>query len=203
MKRNLANATAGANRLYRQVTADKKKVVFALSLIIVMAVMWIKLLSGNKPDAAKGTPPATQSATQGQSDPQVKISFMDLPKVPSRNDVITKDFFTLSSWQSFIKNEEGKNLTGIKEVSVLSEDGNEEVITRVAQKLELEAVFLADNPQAFINNKLLSLSDKLLIRDAGGIYEFEVIGIHEDFVLLRCGKARITLKLIQAINVID
>jgi len=203
MKRNLANATAGANRLYRQVTADKKKVVFALSLIIVMAVMWIKLLSGNKPDAAKGTPPATQSATQGQSDPQVKISFMDLPKVPSRNDVITKDFFTLSSWQSFIKNEEGKNLTGIKEVSVLSEDGNEEVITRVAQKLELEAVFLADNPQAFINNKLLSLSDKLLIRDAGGIYEFEVIGIHEDFVLLRCGKAQITLKLIQAINVID
>jgi hypothetical protein len=203
MKRNLVNATAGVNRLYRQVTADKKKVVLALSLIIVMAVMWIRLLSGKKPDAAKGTPPATQSATQGESEPQEKISFVELPKVPGRNDVITKDFFTLPSWQSFIKNKESKNLTGIQEVSVFTKDGSKEVITRVAQKLKLEAVFLADNPQTFINNKLLSLSDKLLIRDAGGTYEFEVIGIYEDFVLLRCGKAQITLKLIQAINVID
>jgi hypothetical protein len=203
MKRNLANATAGVNRLYRRVAADKKKTVLALSLIIVMVVMWIRLLSGNKPDAAKGTPPAAQSDTQGESGPYEKISFVELPKVPGRNDVITKDFFTLSSWQSFIKNEEDESLTGIQEVSVFTNDGSKEVITRVAQNLKLEAIFLADNPQAFINNKLLSLGDKLLIKNAGGTYEFEVIGIYEDFVLLRCGKAQITLKLVQAIDVVN
>ncbi len=203
MKRNLVNATAGINRLYGQVTADKKKAVLALSLIIVMLVMWFKVFSGKKPNAAEAKSKTKQDTSKDQSGPKVKISFIELPKVPGRNDVIKNDFFTLYSWQSFIKSEEGKNLNSIQEVGVFTKNGNKEVITRVAQNLKLEAIFLADNPQAFINDKLLSLSDKLLIRNAGGTYEFEVIGIYEDFVLLRCGKAQITLKLVQAIDVAD
>jgi hypothetical protein len=203
MKRNLVNATAGANRLYRQVTADKKKAVLALSLIIVMFVMWFRVFSGKKPSAVEAKSETKQGAIEDKSEPQIKISFVELPKVPVLNDVIKNDFFTLCSWQSLIKNEEGKNLNRIQEVSVFTKNGSKEVITRAAQKLKLEAIFLADNPQAYINNKLLSPSDKLLIRNEGGTYEFEVIGIYEDFVLLRCGKAQITLKLKQATDVVD
>ena len=89
------------------------------------------------------------------------------------------------------------------EVSVVSKDGNEEIIRKVAEKLKLEAIGLDGNPQAFINNKLLSVGDKLLVRDGGNTYECEVMAIEENVVLIKCGDAEITLKVTKFIEVAD
>ena len=88
-------------------------------------------------------------------------------------------------------------------MSVVSKDGREEVIRRVAEKLKLEAIGLGKNPQAFINDKLLSVGDKWLVKDRGDMYECEVVRIGENTVFIRCGEAEITLKLTQVIEVAD
>ena len=85
-------------------------------------------------------------------------------------------------------------------MSVVSKDGSEEVIRRIAEKLKLEAIGLGKNPQAFINDKLLSAGDKLLVRDKIDVYECEVVEIRENTVLIRCGEAKITLRLTQDIK---
>lgn len=201
MRQKIRNADNRTKRLFGQLSAERKKTVLAMCLITVMVFMWVRVLGRKTPQAAKATSTAQQRDSKSQSDSQLKISFIELPKVPGRNDVMKRDFFASDGWQNFIK--EGENLAGIEEVNVVSTDGGEEVITRVAQKLKLEAIVLSENPQAFINDELLSVGDKLLIRDRTDKYEFEVVGIEENAVFIRCAQARITLKLTPTIEVTD
>jgi len=192
MKQNLNNSGNGANRLMSQLAAEKKKTVMALCLIAVMVFMWVKLLGKKTPETAEAAM-RQDEAMREQSNSQLKISFIELPKVPGRNDVLTRDFFASGRWQDFIGG-------GTKEANVVSGDGSEEVVRRVAEKLRLEAIGLGGNPQAFINDKLLSVGDKLLIRDGVKTFECEVTVIEENAVFIRCGEAEIKLKLTETIE---
>ena len=57
---------------------------------------------------------------------------------------------------------------------------------------------MGKNPRVLINDKLLSVGDKLLVADGADTYEFEVVGIEEKKVSIRCSEAEITLRLTQA-----
>ena len=200
MRENLKNNANGANRLFRRLAAEKKKSMTALCLIAVMAFMWIRVLSKKTPEAAVGALMGPEVALENESDSELKISFIELPKVAGRNDVITRDFFASDGWRRFIRDGKGQNLTSIEEVNATSRDGSREVARRVAGKLELEAIVWSENPLAFINDKLLRVGDKLLIGDGANTYECEVVGIEENRVFIRCGEAEITLKLVQVIE---
>jgi len=195
MKQNVRNDGKGADRLFSRLAAEKKKTVTALCLIAVMVFMWARVLATKTPETAEAALKQGEvNPDESESNSQLKISFIELPKVAGRNDALTRDFFAADGWQDF---------TGgsTKEVNIASRDGSEEIVKRVAEKLRLEAIRLDENPQAFINDKLLSIGDKLLVRDGGDTYECEVVGIEEETVFIRCREAEITLKLTQAIEV--
>jgi hypothetical protein len=134
---------------------------------------------------------------------KLNVSYIKLPQVEGRNDVITRDFFVSNDWRHF-KSDKKRNLAVIEEVNVVSKNGNEEVIRKVAEKLKLEAiVVLSNKPRAFINNKVISIGDSLLIRDGADTYECEVIEIREkeNIVVIKCREAEVTLKLTQTLMV--
>jgi len=178
-----------------QFAAQKKKTVTALCLIALMVFMWIKVLGGKTPQGAEAALMA-QEANLGASgsNSELEISFIELPKVKGRNDVLTRDFFAADGWRDFV---------GDGEVNVGSRDGGEEALSRIEGKLKLEAIGLGKNPLAFINGKLLSVGDKLLVGDGVNTYECEVVGIEENTVLIRCGEAEIKLKLTRASETTD
>jgi len=183
MKQNVRNDGKGANRVFSRLAAEKKKGIVVLCLIAVMGFMWVRVLLRKTPESAEA------AARQDEVEPntsELKISFIELPKVAGRNDVLTKDFFAANDWRDFID--------GKKDVS---RDDDEEIVKRVTEKLKLEAIALGKNPQAFINDKLLSVGDKLLVADGVDTYECEVVGIEEKTVFIRCREAEITLKLTQ------
>ncbi len=201
MKQNVKNNSPqdalrhnGPNKIISRLAAEKKKTVFAFCLIAVMVLMWVKVLGKKTPQAA-GAATMTQQVNPdaSESNPQLKISFVELPEVAGRNDIITRDFFDSDGWRQF---GEGGRSAGIGEVSV-SEGGSEEIARKVAEKLRLEAVGLSGNPRAFINDKLMSVGDKLLVGDGVDTYECELVSIEEDTVLIKCQEAQITLKLKQ------
>lgn len=200
MKQGVKNNGNGTNRLVSRLAAEKKKTVTALCLIALMVFMWARVLGKKTPAIAAAL--GQENVVLG-SNLELNISFIELPKVAGRNDVLTRDFFAADGWQDFVRDGEGSNVAGTEEVSVVSKDGNEQVVRRVAEKLKLEAIGLDGNPQAFINGKLLSVGDKLLVRDGGNTYECEVVGIEENVVLIKCGDAEITLKVTKAIEVAD
>lgn len=196
VKNNSSNAT---NRLVSRLAAEKKKTVTALCLITVMIIMWAKVLSRKSPATAAAALRHGVVNVEG-SNLESNISFVELPKVEGRNDVLTRDFFAVGDWQEFIRDKEGKNLN--EDVNVVSRR-EREVMKRIAEKLKLEAIGLDGNPQVFINSKLLSVGDILLVNDGGNTYECEVVSIEENVVLIKCGEAEITLKLAKVIEVGD
>jgi hypothetical protein len=196
MRKNASSTDNRAKRLVGQLAAEKKKTVMALCLITVMALMWIRVLIRKAPEAAEAGSTAGQVRVEDQSNPETKMFFVELPKVAGRNDVIARDFFASDDWRHFT---EGQNSAGIEEVNMVSTGGNEEVIRKVAEKLRLQAIGLGDNPRAVINDKTLSVGDKVLIRGGVDAYEFEVVDIKESTVVVRCREAELTLKLMQVI----
>ena len=207
MKRNMTNAgnppnVRRTNQLLSRLAAEKKKTVLALGLIALMAFMWVRVLGRKTPATANAASAAQHVDSKGQSNSQIKVSFIELPKVPGRNDVMTRDFFDPVGWHGFIRDGEGRNQAG-NEVNGVSIDASGEVIMRIAQKLQLEAIVLGENPRAFINDKLLSVGDKLLVKDRVNVYECEVVEIQERTVFIRCREAQIKLELEQATEVTD
>jgi len=190
MKQNVRNSGNGTNKLLGRLGAEKKKAVIASCLIAVMALMWTRVLGRKTPKNAEAVLMGQEAKLTGESNSEPKMSFIELPKVKGRNDVLTRDFFASNGWQNFVGDK-----IGTEEVSVVSKDGSEEVARRVAGKMKLEAIGLGENHQAFINNKVLSVGDKLLITEGVDTYECEVAGIKENTVLIRCGEAEIQLKL--------
>jgi hypothetical protein len=187
MKKNIIDNANGANRFLDQLAADKKKAVIALCLISVMVFMWAKVLGGTGPQAAKATPKA-QTAGAEQSDSELNISFVELPKVKGRNDVLARDFFAVGSWKDF-------TAEGSGEVNIVSTNGSEEVAREAAEKLKLEAIVFGATPNAFINDKLMAVGDRLNVVNGVNKYEFEVTKIEEKTVRVKCGEVEIALKL--------
>lgn len=198
----MANHGSLAKGMFRPLLAQKKKAVAATCLVIVMAIMWIRVLTNKGPETAEAAFVVEQVNVEDMSAQESNVSFIKLPQVAGRNDVITRDFFASNDWQHF-KGEKGRNLAVIEEVNIVSKNGNEEVIRKVAEKLKLEAiVVLSNKPRAFINNKVISMGDKVLIREGIDAYECEVIEIKEkeNIVVIKCGEAEVTLKLTQVSN---
>ena len=195
MNRNTRNTGNGVNRLISRLTADKKKAVMAFCLIAVMVFMWARLLGKKTPQNASAAMTTQVMKMESQASPELKISFIELPKVRGRNDVLTRDFFTVGSWYDFVS--DGRDSTGVGDVDIVSRDKLDAVTRRVAENLRLEVIELGENPQAFINDKLLGVGDKLLVADSVRTYECQIVGIEENTVFVRCGEAEIELKLTQ------
>ena len=201
MRQKVINRGGRVKVLFGQLAAEKKKAVTASCLVVVMAFMWVRVLTKEAPEAAEGALVAEQLNAEGASNQELKISFVELPKVVGRNDVITRDFFASDGWRHF-DGGQGRNLAVIEEVNIISKDGNEEVIRKVAKKLKLEAIVLSTNPRAYINNKVMSVGDRVLIVEGVDTYECEIVAIEENTVIMKCREAEITLR-IQQVSTID
>ena len=195
MGHNVRKSHRRPKGLVNQLAAEKKKVAMALCLIAVMVLMWIRVLSRKGPETAEAVVTAEQVNVEEQSNPELNVSFIELPKVKGRNDVITRNFFDSNGWQQFIEGQRKRGMIG--EVNVLSTDGNEEIIKRVAQKLKLEAIMVGENSRAYINGETIKVGDKIKISEGTDKFECEVLSIEENSVVIKCREAEITLKLAQ------
>ncbi len=194
MRHNTGNKSKSGNRFISHLAAEKKKTVLALCMITLMICMWIKVLTKTSPKAAEAGLIAELINAQKQSEPDMEISFIELPKVSGRNDLIARDFFASKGWKDFLGGR-GRRSVEVEEVDTNLNNDDQEVIRKVAENLTLEAIMSGENPMAFINDKVLRAGDKLFIGDGIDIYECEVVEIKENVVIMKCRESEITLKL--------
>jgi hypothetical protein len=107
MRQKVTNRGGRTNSLIGQLRAEKKKAV-AACLIAVMAIMWIRVLTKQAPQAAEAAFMTEQLNAEDVSNQELNISFIELPKVAGRNDVITRDFFASKGWRHFEGGQERK-----------------------------------------------------------------------------------------------
>ena len=172
--------------------------MLACALVLVMVCMWVRVLIRRKPStaAAAGT---RQSPTQSvRSDRRARITPVELPKVPGRHDTIGRNFFSLHDSAYFQSLVALPSASTDPEVRVASPNDAHEVIQRVAQTLRLEAVYWSESeePRAFINNQLLAQGQTLTVESVAGSFDFDVVKISENSVLVSCQGVEVTLKLL-------
>ena len=194
MMRNTGNNNTGARKILDRLAEEKKKSVTALCLIAVMVFMWIRVFTKKTPIGAAAALGTDQSNTEDAPREEYKVSFVELPNVAGRNDVIGRDFFASDGWQHFV-DKQGRKPGDTDEVSIVSKNGNEEVIRRVAEKLKLGATIVGGIPHAWINDQPRYIGDKMPISDGANTYECEVIEIEENAVVIKCGEAEIRLSI--------
>ncbi len=192
MTQNTKNGSTSARKILDKLAEEKKKSATALCLITVMAVMWIRVFTKKTPQGAEAALGPDQVKTEDAPREEYRVSFVELPKVAGRNDVISRDFFASNGWQRFV-DRQGRKPGGI---DIVSTNGNEEVIRRVAEKLNLEGTIVGGIPQAYINGERLEIGRTLPIRDGADTYDCEVTEIEEYTVVIECkaGKFKLSIK---------
>ena len=179
-------------RLFDHLMADRRKVVLATGLVIVMVVMWVRVLTGKKPNAAAAAANPTETI-ETTTAPTVKLKFVELPVVEGRNDRIGRDFFSADVLSGFRRESTSEGTGTDTEVRTGTNQPTQEVINRVAQKLRVVAVF--EGPRAYINDVLVGVGETLSVTDGQATYVFEVVQILDDSVLVRCNDKEVSLKL--------
>lgn len=199
MAYNPNNRIVQARRVLDNLAADRRKTAFALALLAIMGFMWFRVLTGRRPGPVAGETGAPRAQSMPQKPPR-NIRYLELPSLPGRNDYINRDFFASRDWECFRQNSGSPQSPGT-EVRAVAPDRAQEVTVRLGQKLKLEAVLKDGKPQAYINDQLLGLGDRITVRDGPDTREFEVLRIYEDSVLIGCNGTQLTLKLIQHLDV--
>jgi len=181
------NKTNGLlNRLLSILAAQKKKGIIAAVLISLMVFMWVRLLAGKGTQSARASVASPLTAANAKSAAaKAEIVAVELPFVQGRHDVLARDFFRIDA-QAF---------GAAEQVSIVSGDVGDQSARQLAQRLRLEAICMGPKPQAFINDKLVTAGETLVVVDGSKSYECEVKSIKENSVLLKYGTTEVELKL--------
>jgi hypothetical protein len=167
---------------------QRKKVVIAMVLLAVMAVLWMKLFVGKlAPKAAK----AVVNADSVNAIPAAsKMFYIELPFVPQRHTVLANDFFDARLFKEF-----GADASGVTKMPSKSDSQSSGGATAAVEAMELIAIVNGKKPQAFIEDKLLEegQSFKFVFHDEN--YIFKVVKIYENKVELECNGVIVTKKI--------
>jgi hypothetical protein len=185
---------SGGKQALSRITSEKKKIVIAVLLVGVMVIMWWRVLANKKETPVSTAVFAAQTAAAEEIAPKVKVSYVDLPQVKGRNDILVRDFFSGSKWEGL-----GVSANGVKQPkNGVKKSDNEQLgdtIEMIGKELKLEAIFSGKNPQASVSGALVSLGGGLTANYEGEQYEFKMVAINENAVTLECKGVRVKLSM--------
>ena len=184
--------------------ASRPKVIIAVVLITIMALMWVRVLVRSKSDAkAAQTESALVNAHSDKQNkqPKIKLSYIELPVVKGRNDSLTRDIFRAQNWKAFSSVTDPDPATGENTGEGPDKyDIYKTRIRQIAKTMTLDLISIGRNgrgSQALIENKLVSVGSKLAVKYNKQTYEFVVTKIKQNEVVLKWENFSITLTMAQ------
>lgn len=188
MRQNFNNNSGKAGGIAGRFAAQKKKSIVAVALVVMMVFMWVRVLKGKSPQAAQGAiMPSSSGSTAQQGPADLKILFVELPAVPGRHDVLLRDFFQM----------DGAMFGSAEHVNILSDEGGQAGVRRIAGMCRLDAIGMGAEPEAFINDRIVKTGDYIIVPDGEKKYECEVIRIEANVVTIKVEDTEVELKLKQ------
>jgi hypothetical protein len=197
MQQNPDNIANLGNRLASYVAVERRKVMVAVCLIVVMGIMWTKLLTG------KGEPSSATAATNTAMPlaetkaTALRITYKELPIVEGRNDTVAVDFFSPGDWRAFLSKDASEPLSSAAGSTKGStgEDARSQAIREIAAGLRLQIMEIGSEPQAFISDNLVREGSELTIVAGESAFDFKVLRITRQMVELRCDDKTFEVRL--------
>jgi hypothetical protein len=179
------------NQILASLTVERKKLAIAVLLVSVMVVMWVRVLAKKNQSELNGAMLAPQTATAEQAQPKIKAA--ELPQVKGRNDVLARDIFAGDKWEGSGAAANGATQRHVARKSV--HENLSDMIETIGKELELEAIFSGKNPQASVSGMLVVPAGRLTVNHEGDQYEFKVLAINDNEVVLECKGVQVKLSL--------
>jgi hypothetical protein len=185
-----------AGQIFDRVRMGGKRTAVAGVLVLILVFMWLRVFLGHRAAGAAAAPPASAATTVAPTS-ATSVQRIELPRIPGRHDAIQRDFFVMKDRALFRREAAGGGAGTVIEVTVASSQDVPEVIQRVARTMKLEAVLWNESPRIYINDRLLEVGDRCVVKNGAQSFEFEVLQIYVDSVLVECAGVQLTLKLAQ------
>lgn len=196
MKPSAIKTFGSARQMAGYLIRDGRKTGIAMALVAVMAVMWLRVLTGQKPKSAGAKPELVQKAAEPETQ-RTEMRFVELPVEIGRNDRVHRDFFAAKDWGRFSGGSKSQ-IAGPDTEAQKAASRTHEVAAGLVKTLKLEAV---TNDHAFVNDRLVRVGDKFALTDGADAYLFEVVQIKEDAVHMTWEDRQWVLKLSQPTDV--
>ena len=171
--------------------ADRKKLIVALLLLGIMALLWIRFFA-RKSSPASASAGLVAEASYTQQPQSGGITYIELPYVPERHNAITGDLFSAANFKRFKKQGQQND----EQLNITSTTGKPNSgAAAAAAALQLIAIVNDKKPQAFIESRLFEKGQSFRYRFGGQIYSFKIINILEDRIELECNGTIISKKI--------
>jgi len=171
---------------------QRKKLIAAMILLAIMAVLWARTFIGKGKPAIASASILVNPKIVSSPIPSGEVEYIKLPHIPQRHDVITNDFFSASNFSRFNKQEEVKEDKQLNP-SETTERQFDSPAQAAAASLVLAAIVNdSKKPQAYIGDMLLEKGQSFDYTFHGQIYHFRVSNITADKVELDCNGIIIT-----------
>ena len=189
--------------LLRKIPISRSKIIVAVVLLSVMALMWLKLVLSNRGDNQATVDAATTSEVDlagGNTKLETVISYVELPFVEGRNDNLKRDIFMTSNWGAFkaLKGAvaPGRNDSGNDATRAITDED----IAKIESIIKLDGIIASESSatrEAFIENKLVSIGSKVAVNYNNRVLELVVTEIHKNKVVLRWKEFKLNVKMPQ------
>jgi hypothetical protein len=176
--------------------AQRKKLIAAMLLLTVMAILWVRVLVG------KGKPANVSAALVAKSNDNIPVQiqsggveYVKLLYVAEKHDAIVNDSFSAGNLSQFKKQEDAKD----KQLnpSGTTEEHFDTPAEAAGASLNLVAIVNEKTPQAYIADMLLEKGQSFDFTYHGEIYRFRILNITADKVELDCNGIIITKRIPQ------
>jgi len=179
---------------------SKSKLIVAAVLVAIMAFMWLRLLFFNKPSGASAAAVPAAVKTQQPVDEKEavpELTYIQLPVVPGRHDVLTADVFRPRNGRFFTTPD-----TASGDDNPVDRDGfpTAEDIPKIEALITLDGIIAGGDRtgrEAFINGRLVSVGSTVTVEYNKRTVELTVTEIHRNKVVLRVGEFMVNVLIFQ------
>jgi hypothetical protein len=181
-----------------RIAIQRKKLIAALVLVVIMAALWIKILGNKSRPAAVSAAAVAEANTVLAQTQNPKTEYIELPYVSQRHNAIIKDCFMPENFGQFKKQD--SYAAQEEQLNITDTTGSQlnASVAAAARQLELSAIVNDKTPQVFIGDKLFEKGQSFRFIFRGQTYRFKVLDILEDRVELDCNGIIITKKIPQS-----
>lgn len=174
------------------------KTIVAAALVFLMAMLWLRVLTGNKPSSAQAS--SASLAAQTASAPVVLIEPVALPSVVGRNDTVVNDFFAAALWPASDDTADKTPPPPAVDPIVAQ---REAFLNALPSKLVVDAIIQPTGDEAAkacLDGKVYAEGQTFVLKQQGQVYEVTVWKIEPHRVLLTSGQKTIVLPFADNLN---
>ena len=171
---------------------NNKKLILAVSLLGVMAAMWIRVFIGgpktiSNADAVVVDPHDVRDSHKQEC---LKFRYHSLPFVMGRNDILSRDLFSKKPWKNKGDSRGGEPIVCIN--GVVSESDS---VTEISDILESKLKAVLSGSEAFIDDKFYHIGDVLEIHCQNKHYKLRIVEIEDESVTFVNIKNKIKIEI--------